>query len=209
MGIFSSLKSLVGSSESYYESAKHYLSESGKEANKAASEAGEVVTNVLSPKTMYGIIPAFLGYEHIAGRIISANTATHLANIFTGGEFTLLETVTKAAATALVADPVSCMGALMLSSALLTNHEGIFNAVSGTFKSACNTVAAAGKFLYAGANAGAGLIADALDVADQVETKVADFLEPNYTLKNDLISFENPLFKVTGDVLSSLTDALL
>lgn len=213
MGIFSSLQSLVGGSDTHYESAKHYYNQSSQDATKAFSEAGGVLSNVFSPTTMTSTIGSFLGYEHIAGRIISANTAAHLANFFTAGEFSLIETVTKVAATQLVANPVGCMVGLMATSALITNPKGIFDAVAGTFKRAYHTVAATSEIVCAGANLGLGVLSDVLESGDIVESHIADWLDPTDALDHfassakSITSYANPLFDMIGD--ASVFDASL
>jgi hypothetical protein len=96
-----------------------------------------------------------------------------MANLFTGGEFTALQTVTKVAASALVSNPVACLGALMATSAIASNPQGTKDAVLGACGTVYNVGAAAGEMLCAGANAGFGLACEIAEVGAQVESTLA------------------------------------
>jgi hypothetical protein len=170
MGIFSSLSSGSGSSAGYYKSAGDHFSKSGEYSYAAAKNCVQALSNIFSFNTAAPMAVAAWEFEGIAGKIISTNAATHMTNLFTGGEFTALQTVTKVAASALVSNPVTCLGALMATSAIASNPQGAKDAVLGACGTVYNVGAAAGEMLCAGANAGFGLACEMAEIGAQVES---------------------------------------
>jgi hypothetical protein len=200
MGIFSTLQSFVGSSADHYTKGYGYAQNATEHAQSSVAAVKSAFGEFSLKNSLYGAVFAYGSFEHIAGKVIAANSATHFANYFVSNtELSIAAQVTQYAAQTLVADPVSSMLVLMGGSILAANPEATFNAIKKVGEAAyeftgatLNTVAAAGEF-------GLGVVSDTLEIAGHAEDYASKVID----------SYDDPLSAVqhlVGDVYNSFSD---
>lgn len=197
MGIFSTLHSFIGNSESHYSNSAGYAKNAVDHAKKSGAAVCDVASAFASPNSLYALGASYFSFEHIAGKVIAANSSFQFANYFAGGELSMAAHVTQKAAMTLVADPVSCMLGLMGTSILAANPTATYNVIKktgeATYEFACasiNTVAATAEF-------GLGVVSDVIEAASHAEDYTAKVFE----------TFDNPidsLKHLAGDLYNML-----
>lgn len=182
MSFLSSISDYFGSSTKHANNASTHLSNAGSSAYKGVNGVFNGISSLFSSTTTVVGVTAWNSFDWVAGKIITANSATHFANwgasLFGGTQATSYAAqATGFAAQSLVQYPVGSMVALMAGSVIATHPKETFEAIKKAGEAIYNFVEAGFELTEAVTEAALAL---GLKTVELIDSELVPLFDMNF-----------------------------